>query len=239
MPTRRLIAPALALSLAAFAAPALAQDGPDRPQINVSGNGEAFGTADMAVVTLGVSEQAKSAQEALRANSEAMTKVTQALKDQGIADRDLQTSGFSIQPVYEQPRPGQASERKIVGYRVDNLLTVRIRDLESAGSTLDKVVELGSNRIQNLSFTIDDPKPLEEEARKKAVEDARARAEQLAEAAGITLGPIQSISEQSYGRPQPKMMAMARAQMDEAAVPLEGGEVSVEVQVNMVWGIEE
>ncbi|WP_026380039.1 SIMPL domain-containing protein [Afifella pfennigii] len=243
MPAARHLAP-YALALAAlFAAPALAQEAQKpRPSISVTGTGEASGAPDMAVVRIGVVEEAESAEAALQANSEAMAKVTEALKAAGIAERDLQTSGFSIRPVYanERPQPNaQPSAPEITGYRVENLLTVRIRELQSAGARLDEVVKLGSNRIEGLTFTLDDARPLQAEARKNAVEDASARAKELAEAAGVALGPILSISEQSFGRPQPQMMSMARAEAAGGAVPMEAGEVSVNVQVNMVWEIGE
>jgi len=236
---------ALAVSLALLAAPVFSQGAfaqqPDeaRHTIAVSASGEASGAPDMAVVTLGVVEEAASAEDALSANSAAMAKITEALKGEGIEARDLQTSGFSIRPVYASGYgSGSDADRKITGYRVENLLRVRIRDLGSAGATLDKVVKLGSNRIEGLSFTLEDPKPLESEARKSAVEDATARAKELAEAAGLTLGPVVSITEQSYGRPQPQMM-MARAESSGGSVPMEAGEVTVSVQVNMVWEINE
>ncbi|MBZ8132185.1 SIMPL domain-containing protein [Afifella sp. IM 167] len=239
------LASALAVSLALLAAPAFSQGAfaqqPDeaRHTISVSASGEASGAPDMAIVTLGVVEEAESAEDALSANSAAMGKITEALKGEGIAARDLQTSGFSIQPVYAGGYPQNSDvERKITGYRVENMLRVRIRDLASAGATLDKVVKLGSNRIEGLSFTMEDSSPLESEARKSAVEDAAARARELAEAAGLTLGPVVSITEQSYGAPRPQMM-MARAESSGGAVPMEAGEVTVSVQVNMVWEIKE
>jgi uncharacterized protein YggE len=162
------------------------------------------------------------------------------MKKAGIAPRDLQTSGFNVSPKYSQIRPRPGGERpapEIVGYTVRNTLSVRIRDLAIAGEILDTAVSLGSNAISGLTFTVAEPKPLQNEARKAAIADALQKAKLYADGAGITLGPIRSISEAGGGRP-PQPMAMARAEAAfDAAVPIEAGELTFRAQVSVVWEI--
>lgn len=215
----------------------------ERGQVRVTGVGEAFAAPDMATVSLGVVSEAARAGDALKQNSEAMAELISALKAEGIAARDLQTSGFSVQPVYS--RPGKLSPRadeapKIVGYQVHNTLTVRIRDLDKTGTLLDKMVSLGSNSMNGITFGIADPKTLQDEARRAAVADAGARAELYAEAAGVKLGDIVLISEPQAYPPRPVAMQARTAMAPvEAAVPLEAGELSVTARIDIVWEIND
>lgn len=210
----------------------------DRPRLSVVGEGEVHATPDMAVLTLGVVTEAETARGALVANTEAMSQIASALREAGIESRDLQTSGFIIEPKFTQPRPverGEAQAPEIVGYVVRNNLTVRIRNITQAGALLDQAVTLGSNYVNGLSFSVADPKPLEAEARRAAVADAREKAMLYAEAAGIALGPVVLIQEQEEYGPRPMMdRAMAA---EAAAVPIEAGEITFRAQVRMEWGL--
>ncbi len=221
---------------------AVADEAP-RPRITVTGEGEAAAAPDMAVLSLVVLQEKPTAREALTANNEAMAKVLDAMKKAGIADRDLQTSGFSIDPRYVYPenkdntQPPQAP--KIVGYAVSNSLTVRVRDLKKVGEILDQSVTLGVNQGGNLFFTNDKPEAILEEARKKAVTNAVAKAKTLTEAAGVSLGKVIEISEQSFNpRPMPmresKMMAAAPAD----SVPVAAGENTYNVNVNVTFELK-
>lgn len=221
---------------------ALADEAP-RPHITVTGEGEAAAAPDMAILSLVVLQEKPTAREALTANNEAMAKVLDAMKKAGIAERDLQTSGFSIDPRYVYPenkdntQPPQAP--KIVGYAVSNSLTVRVRDLKKVGEILDQSVTLGVNQGGNLIFTNDKPETVVEEARKKAVANALAKAKTLTEAAGVSLGKVIEISEQSYSpRPMPmgreKMMAAAPAD----SVPIASGENTYNVNVNVTFELK-
>ena len=160
------------------------------------------------------------------------------MKKAGVRPKDLQTAGFNVNPKYSRPprqnEPQQAPQ--IVGYSVRNTLTVRIRDLGSAGEILDQAVSLGSNAISGLTFTVAEPKPLQSAARKAAMADALEKAKLYADAAGVTLGAIQTITESGGIRPPQPRMAMARA---EAAVPIEAGEITYRAQVNVIWEIGE
>jgi uncharacterized protein len=235
---------ALALAIAALSAlPARAADEPT-PRIMVTGEGSASATPDMALISLTVLREAVTAREALDANNAAMAEVLGAMKTAGIAEKDLQTSGFSIQPKYVYPDPSKSSEPQqpqIVGYTVMNSLGVRIRDLSKLGVVIDQSVTLGVNQGGNITFTKDDDAPVLEEARKNAMANALAKAKTLTDAAGVATGRILEISEQSY-QPQPIPMLraeMAMAKGAEADVPVAAGENTYRVNVNVTFEIKQ
>ena len=213
--------------------------------ISLTGEGEVTATPDMAILSLGVVSEDRTARQALLANTRAMTALVDAMKKAGVEAKDLQTAGFNVNPKYSRPpRPvqnGQPPAPQIIGYSVRNTLSVRIRDLGSAGEILDQAVSLGSNAISGLTFTVAEPKPLQNAARKAAMADALEKAELYAQAAGVKLGQIQTITEAGGIRPpQPVMMARAQAEVAfDAAVPIEAGEITYRAQVSVVWEIGE
>ncbi|MDK1387144.1 SIMPL domain-containing protein [Sinorhizobium sp. 8-89] len=248
---------AMAAALAgAFAATALADDsngnkggGNGRPDgvrgrqalIKVSGEGRATAAPDMAIVQLSVVKDAKTAREALDANNKAMAEVLAALKQGGIAERDLQTSGFSINPQYHYPQNNDGSNRppELIGYQVVNGVTVRVRELSELGEVLDKSVTLGVNQGGGIEFTRDKPDDVITEARKAAVADAIVKAKVLAEAAGVSLGRLIEISEQA-SRPEPVPMVRSMAKEFAAdAVPIATGENTYNVTVNVTFAIDQ
>lgn len=226
----------LALPFAAFAA-----DADMTPRIVVTGEGEATVAPDLALLSLAVMREAKTAREALDANNTAMADVIKAMKESGIADRDLQTAGVQINPRYDYTnKPDGTQEAKLVAYQVTNSVNVRIRDLKKTGEVIDKSVTLGVNQGGGIVFTNDDPSAAREEARKKAVANAVAKAKTLSEAAGVTLGKVLEISETSYAElPMPMMAAKALAR-DSAggAAPVEAGENAYRIQVNMTYELK-
>ncbi|MBY5818032.1 SIMPL domain-containing protein [Rhizobium leguminosarum] len=232
----------LALPLAA-AAPAFAQEvKPREPVISVTGDGESSVAPDMAVVNLAVVKQAKTAREALDENNKAMNDVLAALKSGGIAERDLQTSGFSIQPQYNYPQPvdGQQQQPQLIGYQTINSVTVRLRDLAKLGAVIDQSVSLGINQGGEIQFTNDKPDAAFEEARKAAVADAVKRAKTLSEAAGVKLGRILEINENvPRAMPQPVYRATMMKEASDAAVPVQGGENNYNVSVTVTFAIEQ
>lgn len=231
-----LLAAALALPAVASAQPKPPHHAPSR--IVVVGEGEAAIAPDMAIVSLAVMKEADTARAALDANNEAIAAVIKAMRDAGIEGRDLQTSGLQINPRYVYPQDNSGTPPTIQGYQVSNTLTVRVRDLAKVGEIIDQSVTLGVNQGGNISFTNNDSSAAVTEARKLAVKDAVARATTLAEAAGVKLGDIVEITEQSM-MPQP-MPVGARAYRMEAAsdaVPVEAGENSYRAQVNVTFEI--
>jgi uncharacterized protein len=202
--------------------------------ISLSGHGEARAVPDMAVISLGVQASANTAREATSANNEAMTKVLAALKSAGIAEKDIQTSNFSISPRYDNDNDGPS---KVIGYDVSNTVTVTVRNLAGLGSVLDTVVSEGSNQMGGIAFDIANRGPVEDEARKIAVADARRKAEIYAAAAGVGLGRIVSITEGVSVPPGPVFRgAMMKADVA-SAVPVAQGEQTIAVDVNIAWEI--
>jgi uncharacterized protein YggE len=232
----RFIAPfLLGVALVAPATAGAQSQGAQTPRIVVSGEGEAAIAPDMAILTLAVMREAETAREALDANNEAMAAVLAAMKEAGIADRDLQTTGLQINPQYHYPQSG-GEQPRITGYQVSNTLTVRVRDIDALGAIIDRSVTLGVNQGGGISFTNDDPSATLTEARKRAVADAVARARTLAEAAGVELGGIIEMSEQTSNQPPMPITAKAfRAEAD--AVPVAAGENAYRVQVNVTFEI--
>lgn len=232
----------LALPLAA-AAPAFAQEmKPREPVISVTGDGKSSVAPDMAIVNFAVVKQAKTAREALDENNKAMNDVLSALKSGGIAERDLQTSGFSIQPQYNYPQPvdGQQQQPQLIGYQTINSVTVRLRDLAKLGAVIDQSVSLGINQGGDIQFTNDKPDAAIEEARKNAVAEAVKKAKTLSEAAGVKLGRIIEISENvPRAMPQPVYRATMMKEASDAAVPVQSGENNYNVSVTVTFAIEQ
>jgi uncharacterized protein YggE len=244
MKKHQLILAITALAAAVAALPAKAADGPT-PRIMVSGEGEAWAAPDMALINLTVLRDAPTSREALDANTMAMTEVMAAMKAFGIEDRDLQTSGFSIQPRYQYPDPNknETFQPKIVGYTVVNTLGVRVRDLKKVGEVLDQSVTLGVNQGGDVTFLKGDSTYVLEEARKRAVKNAVAKAKTITSTAGVGTGRILEMSEQSF---QPGPIPMMRAEMqmakmagDAAPVPVAAGENSYRVTVNVTFEIRQ
>lgn len=209
--------------------------------IAVSGEADSSVAPDMAVVTLGVATLEKTARAALDGNSQAMSAVLKGLKDQGIADKDLQTSDFSTQPQYVYPDNSNGEQKPpvLTGYQVSNTLTVRIRDLKKLGAILDRTVTLGVNQGGDIRFTNDNPEQTIEAARKLAVKNAFAKARTLADAAGVKLGRVIEISEAS-SQPQPQPLErMSMAKRADAAVPVAAGENTYTVNVSITFAIEQ
>lgn len=241
---RLMVTAALAATMLTASAPVFADEAkrPEAGVISVSGEGVATVAPDMAVISLTVLREAETARQALDGNSEAMTKVLAAMKAEGIAERDLQTGAFSVQPrwVYPNNKDGQNEEPRITGYTVDNTLTVRIRDLSRLGAILDTSVSLGVNQGGNVVFTNDDQETIREAARLDAVAKAKAKAEAMTGALGVSLGRITQISENSYSAPPMPMVRTEMAIMSAKAadsVPIASGENDYRVTVSVTWEI--
>jgi hypothetical protein len=218
-----------------YSRPATAQTNtgvPGMRQITVVGQGEVKGKPDTATVQIGVDTEAPTAQEALNQNT-AQTQAVQAkLKELGIAEKDMQTSNFSIFPAYD------ADGQRVTGYRVSNMVSVTIRNLDQTGILLDQVVQVGANSVYGISFSVDDPKVLFDQAREAAMQDAKERATKLAQAGGASIGDVLVITE-NIGAESPiplAMPAMAEA-ADRAAVPVQPGEQSFNLSVQVTYAL--
>jgi len=207
-------------------------------RINVDATGTVQVAPDMATITLGVTHQNPEASEAMKATSDAVAQVLARLGDMGIDERDLQTRDLSLSPIWSNRNQQNGEPPEITGFVASNRVFVRVRDLTQLGEVMDAVIQDGANDFSGLSFGLQDSEPIEVQARAKAVSEATAKAEQLAQAANVTLGPVQTISERGGGvRPMAEMRTMAMA--DAGGVPVAGGEISVSVSVSMEFEISE
>ena len=221
------------LAAALLAAPALADDFPSA--ISVSGEAIISAAPDLAQIDAGVANDAKSAKEASDANNAAMGKVLLALKGAGIDEKDYQTSRLSLQPQYGQNKSTGASP--VVGFRASNRVTVKIRDVTKVAAIIDTLVGAGANDIGNISFEVTQASKLLDDAREKAVADARRKAEIYAKATGVTLGAPLSVSE--GGAPMPLFKGrMAAAPMAAPQAAVAPGEETLAVTVNVSWAIK-
>lgn len=211
----------------------------DEDVIAVTGRGEVAMAPDMALVNLTVMREAETAAAALKMNTEALEAVMKTLREEGIAPRDIQTSQFSIDPKYVYPN--RDKPRKLVGYTVRNGVTLRVRELANLGALLDKVVSLGVNEGGDIQFINDDPSEAVSQARVQAVQNAMASAKTLAKAAGVKLGDLAHLSEQSAAPiAEPVMLEAGYARMAaESAVPIAAGENRYSVTVTMHYEIEQ
>ena len=225
---------AVAFAAIALSAPAHAQlaqpaieVSPGNTLLTISAEGKSFREPDMAVFSAGVTTQGQTAAEALAENSRAMTQVIAALRRAGIAERDIQTNNLSISPVYADPNrdammaarvsgqpyvppPPEQQVPRIIGYQANNNVSVRQRDLEDFGKVIDTLAAAGANQINGPAFQMDNAEPALDEARLDAVKSARARAELYAEATGLRIVRILSLSEGGgYYGPPPVIFARA------------------------------
>jgi uncharacterized protein YggE len=213
---------AVAIAAVAFAAPAARAA--DR-LVTVTGEATVAVAPDAAVIRIGVTSSAKTAREASDANAQQMTGVLAAIKDAGIADRDVQTSRLSLQPQYDPNRAGAA---RLLGFQATNQLSVKIRDIDKLPSILDRAIGAGANEMSGIEFIVSEPSKLLDEARDEAVADARRKAERYAKAAGATLGAVASISEEGSS-PPPRLMQAMRA--GAAPLPIAPGEQTLRVVI--------
>src|SRR5882724_2617277 len=231
MKYRTALAAAVALAGALLTAPVLAQVVPPAT-ISVTGEATVSVPTDLAQIDGGVTSEAKTAREASEANNAAMGKVLQALKGAGIEEKDVQTSRLSLQP---QSAPNRTGPSAISGYRASNRVTIRVRDVTKVANVIDTLVGAGANEIGGINFVVSQASKLLDEARERAVADARRKAEIYAKAAGVTLGAPLSISEEANSAPVPyRRMAAGMA----ASAPVAQGEETLRVTVSVSWAIK-
>jgi uncharacterized protein YggE len=257
------------LLLAAFAAAALplaplhaqiaqpaVEIAPGHTLLTVSAEGRTFIEPDVAVFTAGVTTQGQNAAEALAVNARAMTQVIAALKQAGIAERDIQTSNLSLNPIYHDPErdartaarvnnqpymppPPESQVPRIIGYTASNTVSVRQRDLEDYGKVVDTLVEAGANEVNGPNFQLDDQDQALDVARIDAVAKARQRAELYANAASLKVQRIVSISESGgyYGPPQVIVTAqrMAAGSAPPPPSPVQPGELQMTANVTVLF----
>lgn len=205
------------------------------PSIQVSATGAVSAAPDRATVTAGVVSEGKSAREAMQNNASFMTTVFDALETAGIEKKNIQTSQLSLQPRYDY---SNRQAPKINGYEARNTLTVKSENLESVGTMLDALVSAGINNINGVEFSLSDPTNAMSQAREKAIKEAKAKAQTMALAAGVKLGPLLSLNESNYN-PSPRPMMMSVRAESDASTQISPGEQSMSVTVNLSYAIEE
>ncbi len=201
--------------------------------ITVTGTGEVSGTPDTLVLTLGISLSRQSVGEATRDAAELATAVIDALTSNGVGRDDISTANYSINPEYDY----RNDQPQIVGYRVSNTLRVKIRDVDRAGRIIDDAVAAGgdSTIVNGVSFNIEEDSALLKAAREQAWNDAKAKAQQLADLAGLPLGPAMSISETFGGGPVPYPVYKGIA--EDTVTPIEPGTQTVTVTLTVVFSL--
>lgn len=236
-----------ALPLTSLAAPAVAQARTgaspmqmhamaQQPVLNLSAYGEVRVAPDQATINFGVATESPTAQEAMARNAEQMTRVVAALRRAGVAERDIQTSGLNLSAQYDYQ---QNEPPKLRGYQASNRVTVLINDLTRVGATADAVVAAGVNQIDGISFGLKDSRTAEDQARLLAVRALQDKARLYAQALGVDLGPVRSLTENGGYTPEPRPIAMyARAAMDSAvSTPVAAGELTVRIDISGIYDI--
>ncbi len=229
-------AAAMAQSQPNGGAPLVVQAVVDRPALNLSAYGEVRVAPDMATISFAVVTEASSAAEAMRMNADRMNQVMTALRRAGVAERDVQTSGLNLSAQYDYV---QNEPPRLRGYQAQNRVTVIINDLGAVGSTADAVVAAGVNQIDGIGFGLKDPSAAENQARRLAVRALQAKATLYADALGVQLGGIRSLSEGGgYSPPQP-MLQMARAEMsmDAGSTPIAAGQLTVRIDITGIYDV--
>lgn len=205
----------------------------DGTLLNVSAQGEAKRVPDIATVSTGVVTRAADSNAAMRANAEQMAKVVAAIKAAGIADKDVQTSGISLNPSY-QYRENQPPT--ITGYEAHNTVNVVVRDIGKLGRILDTLASVGANQINGPSFDVDKKDEAMDEARRNAVEKAQARADMYAKTLGMKVRRIVSISEGAgFGPPMPMVRGMVAMKAEAADTSVSPGENTLSVNLDVVF----
>jgi uncharacterized protein len=197
----------------------------------VTGEGEVMAAPDIATLSLGIEAQEATIAKAQSQAAEAMGRVMAALIDNGVVEQDIQTQYFSIRQITRWVD----EEQVVVGYQVTNMVAIKIRDMDNAGAIIDAVAEAGGDltRIDSIDFSVDDPSVYYEQARQEAMADANAKAEQLAELAGVTLGKPTYIYESSQGSSSIRMVEAAMS----AVTPISPGEMEISLTVQVAYAI--
>lgn len=224
------LATGLAMTASAQTPPTATSDG---TLLTINADARTTRVPDIATLSTGVVTQATDANTALRQNSEQMAKVVTAIKAAGIADRDVQTTGISINPQY---RYAENQPPAITGYQASNTLNVKVRDIARLGKVLDALVAVGANQVNGPNFEIDNPDEAYDEARVAAVKKAQARADLYAKTLGLRVRRVVSIHDGGDNTPPAPIPGVMRMQaMDTAETPVSAGESTLSASVTMVF----
>jgi uncharacterized protein YggE len=217
--------------------PALVHAAEVEKTIITYGEAEVAVTPDQAHLTFGVEAEAATAREALRVNAAKMDQVINSLKNQGLSAEAIRTSGFSLHPRYEYIREGERDVRRLVGYRVNNNVSVQTSNLENLGQLIDTTVTAGANVVQGITFTVENTAEMEQQALAQAVRHARSKAQALAQAAGTSITAIVSLEEISSSSFEPLRLEKMVAADSAAPTPIEPGQIQLTNRVKATFSI--
>src|SRR3989344_5564142 len=204
-------------------------------QITVSGEGKVYVKPDIALVNLGVTTTGLTTADVIKKNTEKMNAVIKAVKDAGVEEKDIKTTNYSLSPLYNYT---EAAGRVFQGYTLDQSIEVKIRDFAKVGDILQQAVAKGANLTNNLQFTIENPEQFKQEARANAVEQAKEKAKNLAEASGIVLGRLVNINESFYPYPLYERAIGLGGGVMESAPSIQSGQTEITVTVNLTYRVK-
>lgn len=208
-----------------------------KPSISVSGTGEVYAKPDLGMVSFSVVSDGATVEAALKDNTSKMNAVIAATKGQGVDDEDLKTTGFNVSPRYNYEE--KTGNRTLVGYEVNQQLQVKIRNLDKAGAILSAATAAGANDIGGLQFTIDDEEEVKNQARTEAINDAKAKAKELASQLGVKLGKISGFNENGMYPVYENTKAMsAISSVAPAAPDIQTGQNRITSNVTIVYELE-
>ncbi|MCL5675731.1 MAG: SIMPL domain-containing protein [Patescibacteria group bacterium] len=202
----------------------------------VDGQGKVTAKPDTAQINLGVTVNGNSVSQVQSQANETMNKITSDLKNLGASDKDIKTTNYSLNPNYDY----RSGSQKIIGYVINIYLTVKTKDFNKINQMIDAATKDGANQVGGLSFVVDDPSKFENEARKLAIDNAKQKAQKIANEAGLRLGRVLNVSESQQPRPQPVLMNAAKA-VDLGGAPEESTQVepgSTEIVINVTLSYE-
>lgn len=212
--------------------------------ITISGTGESFAVPDLALVNFAVVTEAKTVSDALAENTKKMNDIIDSMKSQGVEEKDLKTTNFSIYPLYEYTSKSDSliypdgGKRVLTGYEIQQSLEVKIRDMSKIGTLIEGATKAGANQVGNLQFTIDNEDNLKKEARQKAIEKAKSQAQEMASQLGVRLGKITNFSETGGGMPIYFMAERSLGIGGGGEAPqIETGENKIEITVSITYEI--
>lgn len=214
-------------------------------EISVTGEGRALAKPDVATITFGVTSQAEKSQDAVNQNNPKMNAVIKSIKDSGVEDKDVRTTSYNLYPVYGservEPLYYPITNNKIVGYRLDQQVEVKIRNFDKINEIVDKATSSGANTVGSLQFAVDDIEKVKEEARAKAIKQAKEKAAVLASQTGLKIEKLINISE-GYGPKQIYRLGMGGAMAKESSVApapqIEPGQTEINISVTLTYRIK-
>lgn len=203
--------------------------------IIVSGTGKVFAKPDVAMVSLGVKTQALKSQDAVSQNNEKMNAVIKAVKDLGVAEKDIQTTNYNLSPVYDWTEKGQVFK----GYTLDQAVAVKIRNFDKINDILDASTSAGANTVGSLQFVVDNKEKALSEARVLAIAEAKAKAEDMAKVSGLSLVKIVNVSEAKNNYPQPFYgMGITNASEKSATPDIQTGQSEIDLTVSLTYRVK-